>query len=159
MVSVLRPLALARDPARAAHRRRWDEVRLGPVRASLALRLEDAHFRQRETVELARVSRGVGAGVADVDEVALLQVRRQRLLAHDDVHRVTRGSADRPRHVGARAVSANLVLEALTRLDHAAEEAGVPMHPALAGTRRRPEDPADEIAGIGDQVAAGLGDD
>src|SRR5689334_1947703 len=63
---------------------------------SLKPRFEDAHFRQRKAVELARVGRGVGAGVADVDEVAFLQVGRQRLVAHDDVDRVAGRSADGP---------------------------------------------------------------
>src|SRR3974390_1149043 len=98
----------------------------------LAPRLEHARFGQREAVELARVGRRVGAGVADVDEVTLLQVRGQRLVAQDHVDRVAGRAGHVPGDVGPGAVGANLVLEALGGLDHAAEQARIPVHPALA---------------------------
>src|SRR3970282_1328111 len=43
-------------------------------------RLENPDFGQRKAVEAARVGGGVGARIADIDEVALLQVRGQRLV-------------------------------------------------------------------------------
>src|SRR5258706_4874675 len=66
---------------------------------SLPLRLEDAHLGQREAVELARIGRGIGGGVADVDEVALLEVRMQRLITHHPVHPDARRASDLARDV------------------------------------------------------------
>src|SRR4051812_38887160 len=45
-------------------------------------------FGQREAVEVARVRSGVRAGVLDEDEVVLLQVAGEELLAHDHIDRV-----------------------------------------------------------------------
>src|SRR5436190_16589150 len=150
--------------ARAGGKANASDIRLQTGRSSTSsstnlLRLEDPHFRQREAVELARVGRGVGAGVADVDEVAFLEVGGQRLVAHHDVYRVAGRAADRPGNIRTRAVGPNLVLEALGRLDHAAEHAGIPVHPALAATRGGAKDAADEVAGVGNEVAPRLGDD
>src|SRR5947207_6931080 len=112
---------MAGDAARSAHRRRRPALRFRAVRASLArareswalsLTFEDAHFRQRKAVELARVRGRVGAGVAEVDEIAFLEVRGQRLVAHDDVHGIAGRSAHRPGDVGAGAVGPDAVPEA-----------------------------------------------
>src|SRR5437016_1772568 len=151
-------LALARGTARGAYRSRRHEVRLRALRARLALRLEYANLRQRKAIELARVGGRVRARVLDVHEIAFLQVRRQRFIAHDDVHRVAGRTADGPGNVGAGALGADAVLQALAALDHAAEKACVPVHPALAGAGGCAEHAADEIAGVVDQEAAGLGD-
>src|SRR5438445_129575 len=158
LVSALRPFALARGTAGGAYRSRWHEVRLRAVRARLALRLEYANLRQRKAVEVARIGGRVRACVLDVHEIAFLQVRRQRLVAHDDGHRVAGRPADGPGNVGAGALGADAVLQALAALDHAAEQACVPVHPALAGAGGCAEHAADEIAGVGDQEAAWLGD-
>jgi dihydrofolate reductase len=94
-----------RETQREAHHRgKRHALRLRAVRKGLAFRLEDPDFRQREAVELARVGGGVGSGVADVHEIAFLQVRRQWLVAHHDVDRVAGRPAHRPDGVGAGAV-------------------------------------------------------
>ena len=108
---------------------------------------------------MARVRGGVGACVAEVDEVAFLKVGRQRLIAQHDVDRITGWPAHRPGDVRAGAVGTDAVFEALGSLDDAAEKTCVPVHPALAGARRRAEHAAHEVAGVGHEVAARLGDD
>src|SRR5688500_2396907 len=95
-------------------------VRVEP-RSSAA---ERGDFRQRKTVEVAGVGGGVGAGVLDEDEVALLQVGGKQLLAHHHVHRVARGARHVPRHRLAIAVRIDVVAQALGGLDHATEHPG-----------------------------------
>src|SRR5689334_7362083 len=74
----------------------WRE-KLSRVRRSKS-GAEGCNLGQREAVEVARVCRGVGAGVLDEDEVAFLQVRREELLAHHHVHRVAGRTRDVPGH-------------------------------------------------------------
>src|SRR5882672_7075951 len=75
------------------------------------------YFGQWKAVEVARICRGVSAGVPEVDIVALLQVGRQRLIAHHHVDRIASGSGNVPGDVRSGAVGADLVLEPFGRLD------------------------------------------
>src|SRR5260221_10450461 len=130
----------------------------GSAGTNTPLASEGGDLGQGEAVEVARVSGGVGAGVLDEDEVAVLQVRREQLLAHHDVDRVARRPGDVPGHRLAVAGGIDVVAQPLGRLDDAAEHAGVPVHPALVVARRRPDHAADEVARVGDEVAPRLGD-
>src|SRR3954470_21315227 len=116
--------ARAGERANASHTRRRTG-RSSTSSCTNLLRLEYPHFRQRKAVELTCVGRGVGPGVADVDEVAFLEVGKKRLIAHHDVDRVARRPAHGPGDIGPGAVGADLVLQALARFDHAAEETRV----------------------------------
>src|SRR6266849_8453197 len=85
---------------------------------------DHADLGQRKAVEAARVGRGVGAGVLEVNIVALLQVGRKRLVSHDHVDRIAGGSCNVPGDVRSGAVGADLVLEPFGCLDDAAEKPG-----------------------------------
>src|SRR5258706_14637819 len=129
-----------------------------PPPSTLCLASQRSDVRQRKPVEVAGVRGGVGAGVLDEDEVAVLEVRREELLAHHDVHRVAGGARDVPRDGLAVATGIDVVAKALGGLDHAAEYARVPVHPALVVARGGAHDAADEVARVGDEVAPRLGD-
>src|SRR2546422_4199335 len=111
---------------------------------------------QREAVEAARVGRGGGTGVPEVNIVALLQVGRERLVAHHHVDRIAGGSGNVPGDIRSGAVGADLVLEPFGCLDDAAEKPCVQVHPTLVRAGRRPHDAADEIAGVGDRKSTRL---
>src|SRR5260221_4799965 len=97
------------------------------LRPALGEASDHADFGQREAVEGARVGRGVGAGVPEVNIVALLKIGRERLVAHHHVDRIAGGSGNVPGNVRPPAVGADLVLEPFGRLDDAGAKPGVHM--------------------------------
>src|SRR2546422_1604209 len=112
---------------------------------------DHADLGQRKAVEVTRVCSGVGAGVLDIDIVALLQVRGQRLVTHHHVDRVASRAGDVPGDVGPGAVGADLVFQAFSGLDDPAEKPRIQVHPALACAGRRSHDAADKITGVRNQ--------
>src|ERR1035437_5871822 len=77
----------------------------------LKVNSDRAHFGQWKTVEVARVGRGISAGVGDVDEIAFLHVVGEHLLAHADVNRVAGRAGNHPWNRRAATVGDDVVAQ------------------------------------------------
>src|SRR5439155_5126345 len=122
--------AIAPWRAKLARVRRSKSASAGTNVADTPSASESRDLGKGEAVEVARVGGRVGAGVLDEDEIAVLQVRREQLLAHDDVDGIAGRPGDVPRHGLAVAVGVDVVAQSLRGLDDDSEHASVTLHPA-----------------------------